>query len=113
MNYNKTQFLQFFARKQNTIPIQIITSNSILHNINSTKFLGLTLDSMLSWSEHITALTHKLNKPCFAIRAIKPFMTTRVLKWFTTLIFTRLCRMVLFSGVHFTSILIYLEYKRE
>jgi len=80
VNYNKTQFLQFFARKQNKIPIQIISSNSILHNITSTKFLGSTLDSMLSWREHITALTLKLNKACFAIRAIKPFITTRVLK---------------------------------
>jgi len=78
VNYNKTQFLQFFAKKK--IPIQIITSNSILNNINTTKFLGLTLDSMLSWREHITALTLKLNKSCFAFRAIKPFMTTRVLK---------------------------------
>jgi hypothetical protein len=35
---------------------------------------------MLSWREHITALTFKLNKACFAVRAIKPFMTSRVLK---------------------------------
>ena len=44
------------------------------------KFLGFTLDSTLSWREHVTALTLKINKACFAIRAIKPFMTTRVLK---------------------------------
>ena len=80
MNYNKTHFLQFFVKKQNEIAIQIITSNTILTNINSTKFLGLTIDSMLSWREHIMALTSKLNKTCFVVRAIKPFMTSRVLK---------------------------------
>jgi len=80
VNYNKTHFLQFFTKKQNKIPIQIISSNTILTNIHSTKFLGLTLDSMLSWREHFTALTSKLNKACFAIRTIKSFMTTRVLK---------------------------------
>jgi len=56
-----------------------MTSNTTLTNINSTKFLGPTIDSMLSWREHITALTFKLNKACFAVRAIKPFMTSRVL----------------------------------
>ena len=35
---------------------------------------------MLSWREHIAALTTKLYKACFAIRAIKPFMTSRVLR---------------------------------
>ena len=55
LNYNKTHFLQFFVKKQNEIKIQIITSNTILTNTNSTKFLGLTIDSMLSWREHIAA----------------------------------------------------------
>jgi len=113
VNYNKTQFLQFFARKQNKIPIQIITSNSVFNNINSTKLFGLTLDSMLPWRDNITALTLKLNKASFAIRAIKPFMTKRVLKMVYYSIFTQLCRMVLFSGDHLTSVLIYLDYKRE
>jgi len=80
LNYNKTHFLQFFVKKQNEIKIQIITSNTILTNTNSTKFLGLTIDSMLSWREHIAAWTTKLNKACFAIRVIKPFMTSRVLR---------------------------------
>jgi hypothetical protein len=78
LNCNKTHFLRFFNKKQKEIKIQIITSNTIL--TNSTKFLGLTIDNMLSWREHIAALTTKLNKACFAIRAVKPFMTSRVLK---------------------------------
>jgi hypothetical protein len=80
LNYNKTHFVQFFVKKQNKIKIQITSSNTILTNINSTKFLGLTIDSTMSWKEHLAALTSKLNKACFAIRAIKPFMTRRVLK---------------------------------
>jgi len=80
VNYNETHFLQFFVKKQTEITIQIITSNTILSNINSTKFLGLTIDSILSRKEHITALSFKLNKAFFAVRAIKPPMTSRVLK---------------------------------
>ena len=112
-NYNKTQFLQFFAKKQNKIPLQIIISNSIFENINSTKFLGLTLDSMLSWREYIRALTLKLNKACFDIRAIKPFMTTRVLKMvYYSYFHTIMSYGIIFWGSSYF-ILIYLEYKRE
>jgi hypothetical protein len=50
--------------------MQITSSNSILTNLNSTKFLGITLDSMLTWKEHIENLTTKLNQACFAIRVI-------------------------------------------
>ena len=60
--------------------MQIIFSNTIITNINSTKFLGLIIDSTLSWKDHITRLTSKLNKACYAIRAIKPFMSLDVMK---------------------------------
>ena len=80
LSYNKSHFLQFLTKNQNKINIQITTSNSILTNITSTKFLGITLDNMLTWKEHITDLTTKLNKACFAIRAVKPYMSLRVLR---------------------------------
>jgi hypothetical protein len=57
-----------------------MSSNSIFTNLNSTKFLGLTLDNMLTWKEHIANLTTKLNKACFAIRAVKPYMSPKVLR---------------------------------
>jgi hypothetical protein len=44
------------------------------------KFDGLTINSTLSWSKHISGLTTKLNKACYAIRAIKPFMAPNVLR---------------------------------
>jgi len=44
--------------------MQIIASNTISTNINSTRFLGLIIDSTLSWKDHIVELTSKLNKAC-------------------------------------------------
>jgi hypothetical protein len=48
LNYNKTQFLQFRTKKQNAMKIQIVVSNSVITNTNSTKLLGLTIDNTLS-----------------------------------------------------------------
>jgi hypothetical protein len=45
--------------------------------INSTHcidFLGVTLDSTLSWQGHITKAITKLNSVCFAIRSLKLFL---------------------------------------
>ena len=80
LNCSKTHFLQFLTKKQNEIKLQITASNTLITNISSTKFLGLTIDSTLSWKEHVAELTSKLNKACYAIRVLKPFMTLKALK---------------------------------
>lgn len=80
LNYSKTHFLQFFTKKQNEIKIQFTPPNSLITSIDSTRFLGLVIDNTLSWKEHVVELSAKLNKACYAIRAIQPFMTLEVLK---------------------------------
>jgi len=42
--------------------------------------LGLTIDTTLTWKHHISELTTRLNKACYAIRSIKPFMSLDVLR---------------------------------
>jgi hypothetical protein len=80
-NLNKTIFFQFLTKKKNKeIKIQIVASNSVNTNINSTKFLGLNINCTLSWSDHIAALTPKLNKACYVIRTVKSFMFLDVLR---------------------------------
>jgi len=88
LNGNKTHFMQFLTNKQNERIIQINAPNSINTNINSTKFLGLTLNMSLSWNDHIAALTLKLNKACYALRSMKPLLSTDIL------------RMIYFSYAH-------------
>ena len=112
LNCKKTHFLQFFTKQQNKVNIQIVVPDSIISNINSTKFLGLTIDSTLSWKEHISDLISKLNKACYAIRAIKPYMFLNVLK---TVYFSSipLCRIELYSGATCTLVITFLKYKRE
>jgi len=40
--------------------------------------LGIIIDSNLSWKQHIDDIIPKLNKVCFAIRSVKPFMPLEV-----------------------------------
>ena len=80
INYYKTHYLQFSTIKQKEIPFQIITTHTILTNMNSTIFLGVTIDSTVLWKEHIISLAIKVNKASFAIRAIKLLLNLNVPK---------------------------------
>ena len=63
-------FLQFLTKKQNEMQQQVVISNSIITNTNSTKLLGLIIDITLSWKDHVTELIPKLNKACYAVRTL-------------------------------------------
>jgi len=101
--------MQFLTEKQNERKIQIIAHNSVKANINSTKFLGLIIDNTLSWKDHIAALTSKLNKACYAVRSIKPFLSVDILR----MIYFSFFHMVLFFGVIHIIATAFLKLKKE
>ena len=70
LNYEKTCFLQFLTTHKHEIQKQIVNVNSKITNTTSTRFLGLKIDSTLTWREHITELTPKINEACYAIRTL-------------------------------------------
>jgi hypothetical protein len=45
-----------------------------------TEFLGVTLDSTLSWQGQITKVIANLNSTCFAIRTLKLFLNIEDLR---------------------------------
>ena len=88
VNYDKTYFVQFLTTHKHEIQMQIVNFNSLINNTTSTRFLGLKIDSTLTWREHITDLTPNINKARYVIR---------------TLVFLRspeILRMVYFSYFH-------------
>ena len=80
LNLTKTHFLQFQTKNKIVPKTQLAASNTIITNVNSTKFLGIIIDCSISWKEQISELTSKLNKACYAIRAIKPLLSLHVLR---------------------------------
>jgi len=79
LNYDKTYFLQFLTKTDYEINLQVSFGNRKIATAKSLKFLGLTIDTTLTW-KHIGELISKMNKACYAIRLIKLFMSLDVLR---------------------------------
>jgi len=80
LNYDKTYFLQVLTKTDNEINMQVSFGNRKIATAQSLKFWGLTIDTTLTWKHHIGELTSRINKTCYAIRLIKPFMPLDVLR---------------------------------
>ena len=72
----------------NEININISYGNKPITGTHSTKFLGLIVDNIISWKNHTDQFMSKLSNACYAIRAVKSFMSHKTL------------RMIYFSYVH-------------
>jgi len=62
------------------ILMQVLFGNRKIATAQILKFWGLTIDTTLTWKNHIGELTSRMNKACYAIRLIKPFMSLDVLR---------------------------------
>ncbi len=52
--------------------------DSILEEINSTKFLGIYLDQRLSWETHVNTLCSKIASNIFALNKLSKFCSMEV-----------------------------------
>jgi hypothetical protein len=93
--------------------MQIISSNTIIINTNSTRFLELIIDSSLSWKYYITELTSKLTKACYAIKLIKPFMSLDVMIMIYYSYVHSVTSYGIIFGVILSSVAAFLKFKKE
>jgi hypothetical protein len=80
LNSNKTNYIQFIAKPKLAVDIHISYEANLINNTYSTNFLGLTLDSTLSWKKHIDQLSYKLNSACYVIRSLGSIISTKNLR---------------------------------
>jgi hypothetical protein len=83
LNADKTHYMQFATRTRSLIDLQIRYKNKEIANTCNVKFLGLTLDSIFSWKNHIDTILPKLSSACFTVRAVKPFLSLESLVYFS------------------------------
>jgi len=80
LNTDKTHFLQFHMKINQNYDIQISYENKQITKAQNIKFLGIIIDSNLSWKQHIDDIIPKLNKACLAIRSIKHFISLETMR---------------------------------
>jgi hypothetical protein len=80
--------MQFLSKTNCAVNVNINHKSNQISNVCCTNFLGLTLDSTLSWKPHIDQLISKLNSACYVIRSLKSLTPLETL------------RMIYFSSVH-------------
>jgi len=80
LNISKTHFIQFSSKSLNDSDINITYENNYISKVNDLNFLGLNINNPLSWKTHIDKIVPKLSSACFAMRAVKPFMSPQMLK---------------------------------
>ena len=80
LNFHKIHYIQFTAKSKPAVVAHISYRDNPIDITSCTKFLGLTLDSTLSWKTHTNQLSSKLNTACYVIRSMKSVIYTRDLR---------------------------------
>jgi hypothetical protein len=79
VNIDKSQVLHFAQSKNLDKSFSINIQGTSISPVNCVKFLGVHIDSLISWDTHISILANKLSSVCYLIRTIRPTVATDIL----------------------------------
>lgn len=80
INMKKTSYMIFDKYLQNDITFNIILNNTEIKRVYEAKYLGLLIDSKLTWHSHIDKIKNKIRPIMFAIRRLRDFLHPQALK---------------------------------
>lgn len=78
VNANKTVCMQFYNKKM-TAPISVTVNGTLTQCVDSTKFLGVHIDSNIRWQTHINIVSKKINSGYYAILQLKSSLENKQL----------------------------------
>jgi hypothetical protein len=73
INFLKTFSMQFITNSALSKTLISCNTDEIIE-VSHLKFLGLEIDSTLSWNIHIDSVINKLTTVCFMIRSVRPYI---------------------------------------
>lgn len=79
ININKTNLMQFTQRLNFVPDMNINYQNKSINEIDSTKFLGITIDTKLDWKAHSEDLAKRLSSSAYALYKLAPVVQTDAL----------------------------------
>ena len=68
LNFNKTNYVHFATKRYTSVNLKIGFKYNFTTNSSYTKFLGVTMNNLLSWNNHIDLIIKKVSKACYIIR---------------------------------------------
>ena len=71
INAGKTELIKFSNSKNEMLNFEITFSGTRVNLVEDCKFLGVTLDSDLTFSKHIKSITAKLSRSCGVLYKLK------------------------------------------
>lgn len=71
LNEKKTKCIKFVLPNVRPVTTDILIKGQRLDLVDSTVFLGITLDVKLQWDPHITKLSNRLSSAAFAVKKIR------------------------------------------
>ena len=81
LNVSKTHYMIFTPPRKKVIhKISLKINESELQYVSKTKFLGIIIDSQLSWKEHVSYIKGKICKSIGIINRAKQFLNKESLK---------------------------------
>ena len=81
LNIDKTNFIIFHPfNKPLTYNVTIKINKKAINEKNSIKYLGVFIDSTLSWKEHLLHLSKKLSRVVGILYKLRPFVNTNIMK---------------------------------
>ena len=82
LNKSKTEFILIGSRQRLqtfSTPPSLFIDNAPIHQVVSTKCLGVYVDENLSWDVHIDNITKKISCGIGILKRSRPFITFEVL----------------------------------
>jgi hypothetical protein len=67
LNFDETNFMKLCTTNKNCVNLSIRYVDKTTEEVETTKFLGLQVDSNLTWKTHIQYIIPKLSSACFAM----------------------------------------------
>lgn len=78
LNIIKTEFINFSNRRVGE-ELNVLINEIAIGEVDTFKFLGITLDNQLNWDEHINIVSKKLSSIIFIMKQLEKFGNTQLL----------------------------------
>ena len=79
-NTDETHFMIFSLKKSVTVESEILLNNTAIKQVPCTKFLGVYINSKLSWKDHIVYVKNKISKGIGIINKARKYFDQNTLR---------------------------------